>query len=53
LDHIDALDAAIAGIDQEVDSNGEPFREAIERLSKIPGLVIIRPECWYRRSALI
>jgi transposase len=38
LDHIDALDAAIAGIDQEVNSNGEPFREAIERLSKIPGL---------------
>jgi transposase len=38
LDHIDALDAAIVGIDQEVDSNGEPFREAIERLSKIPGL---------------
>jgi transposase len=38
LDHIDALDTAIAGIDQEVDSNGEPFREAIERLSKIPGL---------------
>jgi transposase len=38
LDHIDALDAAIAGIDQEVDSNGEPFRAAIERLSTIPGL---------------
>jgi transposase len=37
LDHIDALDAAITGIDQEVNSHGEPFRAAIERLSTIPG----------------
>jgi transposase len=37
LDHIDALDAAITGIDEEVNSHGEPFRAAIERLSAIPG----------------
>jgi transposase len=37
LDHIDALDAAITGIDQEVNSHSEPFRAAIERLSAIPG----------------
>lgn len=38
LDHIDALDAAIARIDQEVSANVEPFRAAIELLSTIPGL---------------
>jgi hypothetical protein len=37
LDQIDALDAAIARIDQEVDSNVEPFRVAIEMLITIPG----------------
>jgi transposase len=38
LNHLDAVDAAITGIDQEVDGNVEPFRDAIERLSTIPGL---------------
>jgi transposase len=38
LDQLDALDAAIARIDQEVDSNAEPFRVAIEMLATIPGV---------------
>jgi len=38
LDQIDALDAAIASIDKEVESNLEPFRAAIELLSAIPGI---------------
>jgi transposase len=38
LNQLDALDAAIACIDQEVDGNVEPFRVAIEMLSTIPGL---------------
>jgi transposase len=38
LDQIDALDAAIAAIDQEVSANVEPFRSAIELLSTIPGV---------------
>ena len=38
LDHVDALDAAIARIDQEVDGNVEPFRAAIELLTTIPGV---------------
>jgi len=38
LDHIDALDAAIASIDQEVDGNVESFRQAAQLLSDIPGL---------------
>jgi transposase len=37
LDQIDAIDTAIASIDKEVDGNIEPFRQAIERLSAIPG----------------
>lgn len=37
LDHIDALDAAIAAIDGEVNANVEPFRAAIELLNSIPG----------------
>ena len=36
--HIDAIDAAIAEIDQEVDANIEPFRTAITILSTIPGV---------------
>ncbi len=36
--HIDAIDAAIAEIDQEVDDNIEPFRTAITILSTIPGV---------------
>ena len=38
LDHVDALDAAIARIDREVDGNVEPFRAAIELLTTIPGV---------------
>src|SRR5208283_3965645 len=38
LDQLDALEAAIARIDQEVDGNAEPFRIAIEMLSTIPGV---------------
>lgn len=38
LQHIDAIDAAIAEIDQEVDANVEPFRIAIKILSTIPGI---------------
>ena len=38
LDQIDALDAAIASIDKEVDGQVEPFRAAIERLTTIPGI---------------
>jgi transposase len=38
LDHLDAVDAAIARIDKEVDGNVEPFRAAIEMLSTIPGV---------------
>jgi transposase len=38
LDHLDAVDAAIARIDKEVDSQVEPFRVAVEMLCGIPGL---------------
>jgi len=38
LGQIDALDAAIASIDKEVEGNLEPFRAAIELLSAIPGI---------------
>jgi len=38
LDQIDAIDAAIASIDKEVEGNLEPFRAAIELLSTIPGI---------------
>jgi transposase len=38
LDQIDALDAALARIDEEVSVNVEPFRAAIELLSTIPGI---------------
>ena len=38
LDHFDAIDAAIARIDKEVDGNVEPFRAAIQLLNTIPGL---------------
>ena len=38
LGQIDAIDAAIAGIDEEVNANVEPFRIAIEMLSAIPGV---------------
>ena len=38
LDHLDAVNAAIARIDKEVDGNVEPFCIAIEMLSAIPGV---------------
>jgi transposase len=38
LQHIDAIDAAIAAIDHEVEANVEPFRIAIKILSTIPGV---------------
>lgn len=38
LKQIDALDAAIAGIDQEIDATVEPFRTAITLLMSIPGI---------------
>src|ERR1700687_5664870 len=38
LQQIDALDAAIAGIDQEVDDTVDPFPSAIRLLTTIPGI---------------
>ena len=38
LQQIDAIDAAIAEIDQEVDADVEPFRAAIALLTTIPGV---------------
>jgi transposase len=38
LEQVDALGAAIARIDQEVDAKVEPFRAAVEVLSSIPGV---------------
>ena len=38
LDQIDALDAAIATIDREVDAELAPFRTAIQLLSSMPGI---------------
>jgi len=38
LQHIDAIDGAIAEIDSEVEAHIEPFRTAIERLTTIPGV---------------
>lgn len=38
LRHIDALQAAIAEIDREVDANLEPFRTAVQLLTSIPGI---------------
>jgi transposase len=38
LDQIDALDAAITRVDQEVEAQLEPFRAAIELICTIPGL---------------
>jgi transposase len=44
LDHLKAVDAAIACIDQEVDGNVEPFRVAIKMLSTIPGISSLSAE---------
>jgi transposase len=38
LRQIDALDAAIAAIDQEVEGNLAPFRTAVELVSTVPGV---------------
>jgi transposase len=38
LDHMTALDEAIARIDKEVEANVEPFRTAIQILSTVPGI---------------
>ncbi len=38
LDHMDAVDAAIASIDREVELCLEPFRTAVRLLSTIPGV---------------
>ena len=38
LQHIDAIDAAITQIDQEVDAQVEPFRTAVQLLTTIPGI---------------
>jgi len=44
LEQVDALDAAMARINQEVGANVEPFRVAIEMLSTIPGLSSVSAE---------
>jgi transposase len=44
LDQIDALDAALTRIDEEVSANVEPFRTAIEMLSSIPGISTLSAE---------
>jgi transposase len=38
LGHIDALDAAIAELDQEVEAGIAPFRTAVEQVTSIPGV---------------
>ena len=38
LDQIDALDAAIGKIDQEIDAGLAPFRTAVEQVSSVPGV---------------
>src|SRR5262245_52285633 len=38
LDQIDALDAAIARIDREVEASIAPFRSAVEQVSSVPGV---------------
>jgi len=44
LNHLDAVDAAIASIDKEVGANVEPFRVAIEILTTIPGVSSLAAE---------
>ena len=39
LNHIDAIEGAIAEIDSEVETHIEPFRTAIERLTTIPSAI--------------
>jgi len=44
LDHLDAVDAAIARIDEEVDGQVEPFRLAVQLLSSMPGVSSLSAE---------
>jgi transposase len=44
LQQIDAIDAAIEEIDQEVDADVEPFRPAIQLLTTIPGVSVLSAE---------
>jgi transposase len=44
LDQIDALDAILVRIDEEVSANVEPFRTAIEMLNSIPGISTLSAE---------
>jgi transposase len=44
LQQIDAIDAAIEQIDQEVDADVEPFRAAIALLTTIPGVSVLSAE---------
>jgi len=44
LQQIDAIDAAIDQIDQEVDADVEPFRAAIALLTTIPGVSVLSAE---------
>jgi len=44
LDHLDAVNAAIARIDKEVDCNVEPFCVAVEMLTTIPGVSSLAAE---------
>ena len=44
VDHLHAVEAAIARIDQEVSANVEPFRTAVEMLSGIPGVSYLSAE---------
>ena len=44
LNHLDAVDEAIASIDKEVGANVEPFRVAIEMLTTIPGISSLSAE---------
>lgn len=44
LDHLDAVDAAIARIDKEVEGSLDPFRVAVQMLSGIPGISTLSAE---------
>jgi transposase len=44
LQQIDAIDRAVEEIDQEVDADVEPFRDAIALLTTIPGVSVLSAE---------
>ena len=46
LQQIDAIDVAIAAIDQEVDAQVEPFRTTVHLLTTIPGVHEPLPDRW-------